>query len=240
MRQQSHLELIASENIASPAVMAAQGSILTNKYAEGYPDKRYYGGCEFVDRAEQTGHRPGPGPVRCRQRQRAAPLGLPGQHGRLLCPARTRRHGAGHGPGPRRPPDPRRQGQLFRSPFPLRPLRRQPGDGDHRLRPGGTPGQAAPPENDRGRCQCLSPVFRFQGPVGNCPISRCAADGGYGPHRRTGGSRGAPLTGSPQRRGHLHHPQDIARPSRGPDPGPGGLWQERSTARCFPAFRAAR
>ena len=53
MRQQSHLELIASENIASPAVMAAQGSILTNKYAEGYPEKRYYGGCEFVDRSEQ-------------------------------------------------------------------------------------------------------------------------------------------------------------------------------------------
>ncbi len=53
MRQQSHLELIASENIASPAVMATQGSILTNKYAEGYPEKRYYGGCEFVDRAEQ-------------------------------------------------------------------------------------------------------------------------------------------------------------------------------------------
>jgi glycine hydroxymethyltransferase len=53
LRQQSHLELIASENIASKAVMAAQGSILTNKYAEGYPEKRYYGGCEFVDRAEQ-------------------------------------------------------------------------------------------------------------------------------------------------------------------------------------------
>jgi glycine hydroxymethyltransferase len=52
-RQQSHLELIASENIASRAVMAAQGSILTNKYAEGYPEKRYYGGCEYVDRAEQ-------------------------------------------------------------------------------------------------------------------------------------------------------------------------------------------
>ena len=53
MRQHGHLELIASENIASRAVMAAQGSILTNKYAEGYPAKRYYGGCEFVDRAEQ-------------------------------------------------------------------------------------------------------------------------------------------------------------------------------------------
>ncbi len=51
-RQQYTLELIASENIASPAVMATQGSVLTNKYAEGYPDKRYYGGCEYVDVVE--------------------------------------------------------------------------------------------------------------------------------------------------------------------------------------------
>jgi glycine hydroxymethyltransferase len=52
-RQEDHIELIASENYASPAVMQAQGSQLTNKYAEGYPGKRYYGGCEFVDIAEQ-------------------------------------------------------------------------------------------------------------------------------------------------------------------------------------------
>ena len=52
-RQEHHIELIASENYASPAVMAAQGSQLTNKYAEGYPGKRYYGGCENVDVAEQ-------------------------------------------------------------------------------------------------------------------------------------------------------------------------------------------
>ncbi|MDZ4143260.1 MAG: serine hydroxymethyltransferase [Burkholderiales bacterium] len=52
-RQEHHIELIASENYASPAVMAAQGSQLTNKYAEGYPGKRYYGGCEYVDVAEQ-------------------------------------------------------------------------------------------------------------------------------------------------------------------------------------------
>jgi glycine hydroxymethyltransferase len=52
-RQTHTLELIASENIASPAVMAVQASVLTNKYAEGYPDKRYYGGCEFVDVAEK-------------------------------------------------------------------------------------------------------------------------------------------------------------------------------------------
>src|SRR3954465_12921060 len=51
-RQQSHIELIASENFTYPAVMEAQGSVLTNKYAEGYPGKRWYGGCEFVDKIE--------------------------------------------------------------------------------------------------------------------------------------------------------------------------------------------
>ncbi len=52
-RQETHIELIASENYVSPAVLAAQGCIMTNKYAEGYPGKRYYGGCEYVDIAEQ-------------------------------------------------------------------------------------------------------------------------------------------------------------------------------------------
>src|ERR1700684_866026 len=51
-RQEEHIELIASENYTSPRVLEAQGSVLTNKYAEGYPGKRYYGGCEFVDIAE--------------------------------------------------------------------------------------------------------------------------------------------------------------------------------------------
>ncbi|MEY4840346.1 MAG: serine hydroxymethyltransferase, partial [Cyanobacteriota bacterium] len=53
LRQQTHLELIASENFTSPAVMEAQGSVLTNKYAEGLPHKRYYGGCEHVDAIEE-------------------------------------------------------------------------------------------------------------------------------------------------------------------------------------------
>src|ERR1700731_1472782 len=52
-RQEDHIELIASENYTSRAVMEAQGSSMTNKYAEGYPGKRYYGGCEYVDVAEQ-------------------------------------------------------------------------------------------------------------------------------------------------------------------------------------------
>ena len=51
-RQRDYLELIASENFVSPAVLAAAGTVLTNKYAEGYPGKRYYGGCEHVDQAE--------------------------------------------------------------------------------------------------------------------------------------------------------------------------------------------
>jgi glycine hydroxymethyltransferase len=53
VRQEEHIELIASENYASPRVLEAQGSVMTNKYAEGYPGKRYYGGCEYVDVAEQ-------------------------------------------------------------------------------------------------------------------------------------------------------------------------------------------
>lgn len=52
-RQEQHIELIASENYTSPAVMQAQGSLLTNKYAEGYPGKRYYGGCQYVDEVER-------------------------------------------------------------------------------------------------------------------------------------------------------------------------------------------
>ena len=58
VRQVEGAELIASENYTSEAVMAAQGSILTNKYAEGLPRKRYYGGCEFVDQVGATRHRP--------------------------------------------------------------------------------------------------------------------------------------------------------------------------------------
>ena len=57
-RQEAHIELIASENYTSPAVMTAQGSQLTNKYAEGYPSKRYYGGCEHVDVAEDSCNQP--------------------------------------------------------------------------------------------------------------------------------------------------------------------------------------
>ena len=84
-RQHDKIELIASENYTFAAVMEAQGSWLTNKYAEGLPGKRYYGGCEYVDIAETLAQRARPGALPRRgARQRPAPLRRPGQHGRLL------------------------------------------------------------------------------------------------------------------------------------------------------------
>jgi glycine/serine hydroxymethyltransferase len=75
-RQEDHIELIASENYTSKRVMQAQGSGLTNKYAEGYPGKRYYGGCEHVDKVEALAHRTRQAVVRRRLRQRAAAFRL--------------------------------------------------------------------------------------------------------------------------------------------------------------------
>ena len=97
-RQEEHIELIASENYASPAVMAAQGSQLTNKYAEGYPGKRYYGGCEYVDVAEQLAIDRAEAAVRRRSRQRAAAFRRAGQPGGVLRGAAARRHHHGHEP----------------------------------------------------------------------------------------------------------------------------------------------
>ena len=93
-RQSRNLELIASENFVSEAVLEAVGSVLTNKYAEGYPGRRYYGGCEVVDRAEELAIARAKRAVRRRARQRPAALGLAGEHGRLLHAAQARRHGA--------------------------------------------------------------------------------------------------------------------------------------------------
>jgi len=79
-RQQNTLEMIASENFVPVSVLECQGSVLTNKYAEGYPGKRYYGGCEFVDHRRAAGDRPRQVAVRRRSRQRPAARGRSGQH----------------------------------------------------------------------------------------------------------------------------------------------------------------
>ncbi len=80
-RQQDGIELIASENVVSAAVLEAQGSVLTNKYAEGYPGRRYYGGCAEVDKRGDAGDRARQAPVRLRLRQCAAAFRRAGEPG---------------------------------------------------------------------------------------------------------------------------------------------------------------
>ena len=99
-RQRDSVELIASENFTSRAVMEAVGSVLTNKYAEGYPGKRYYGGCEKVDIVEELARRPCLRAVRRRLRQRAAPLRRQRELRRLRRAHQPGRHGARHEPRP--------------------------------------------------------------------------------------------------------------------------------------------
>ena len=115
-RQQRNIELIASENIVSEAVMAAMGSVLTNKYAEGYPGKRYYGGCECVDdggdiwRSSRVCEVFGAKFANV-QPHSGAQANMAVYHGAL----QAGRHRYGHEPGQRRPPDPRLSGQPVRS-----------------------------------------------------------------------------------------------------------------------------
>ena len=123
-RQEYNLELIASENYVSEAVLEAQGSVLTNKYAEGYPGKRYYGGCEFVDEVERLAIERALRALRRRGGQRAAALRLAGQHGRLLLAAQAGRHDPRDEPVARRAPHARQPGQLLRQVLPRRAVRR--------------------------------------------------------------------------------------------------------------------
>ena len=112
-RQSETLELIPSENLASPPILEALGSLLTNKYAEGYPGKRYYGGCEVVDEVELLAQ------SRARQLFGATYVDVqpacrePGQRGRVHGVLQARRPGDGHGPLRGWAPHPWEPGQLL-------------------------------------------------------------------------------------------------------------------------------
>ena len=108
IRQQDGIELIASENIVSAAVLEAQGSVLTNKYAEGYPGPALLRRLRVCRRRRAAGDRPGQAAVRLRVRQRAAAFRRAGEPGGVPGAAAAGRHDPGHEPRRRRPPDPRR------------------------------------------------------------------------------------------------------------------------------------
>ncbi len=128
-RQRDKIELIASENYTFAAVMEAQGSWLTNKYAEGLPGKRYYGGCEYVDVVERLAQERAlalfPGAEHVNVQPHSGAQANMAAYFAVLPPGRPR---AGHEPRPRRPPDPRLAGQLLRPAVRDPRLRRRPRD----------------------------------------------------------------------------------------------------------------
>ena len=121
-RQATGLELIPSENLVSEAVLEAMGSVLTNKYAEGYPGKRYYGGCEFVDRAEQLAIDRAKQLFGAEHANVQAHSGTQANIAVYMAALQAGRHGAGNESGPRRPPDTRPPSQFFRQDVQVRRL----------------------------------------------------------------------------------------------------------------------
>ena len=256
-RQHDKIELIASENYVSAAVMEAQGSWLTNKYAEGLPGKRYYGGCEFVDIAETLAQEralalyPGAEHVNVQphsgaQANMAAYFSVLQPGDRIL----------GHEPGPRRPPHPRHEAQLQRQALRGACLRRPPGHRADRLRRDGGAGPRGPAQAHRRRRQRLSAPVGLRADGGHRPRGRRAAVRRHGPRRRSrrGGRPPEPVPACRHR--HDDDAQDAARPARRPDllapraargRGPGELpgaegrhSARRSTRPSSPGCRAAR
>ena len=136
-RQHEGLELIASENFVSEAVLEAAGSVFTNKYAEGYPGKRYYGGCEFTDVVENLAR------DRAKQLFGAEHANVQPHSGSTANMAayaaviQAGRHDPGTEPRARRPSHPRPSAEFFRQDLQDRSLRRDQGNRDHRLRRAG-------------------------------------------------------------------------------------------------------
>ena len=241
-RQQTTLEMIASENFAPLAVMQAQGSVLTNKYAEGYPGRRYYGGCEHVDVIETARDRAAQGAVRRRVRERAAALGRPGQRGGDGRPAGARRHHPRPRPGARRPPDARDAAQLLRQALRRRRLPRRPRTTTASTWPrsSGWPDERRPKLIIAGwsaypRQLDFAEFRRIADEVGAYLMVDMAHFAGLvaaGLH---------PSPGAARPRGHLHHAQDPRRPARRRHPDHRGAGQEVQLVGVpRPAGRAAR
>ncbi len=238
-RQEEHVELIASENYASAAVLAAQGTALTNKYAEGYPGKRYYGGCAFVDVAEHLAIERAKLLVRRAVRQRAAALGLAGEPGGVPRVSQARRHDPRHVARPRRAPVARRRGQFERQALPRGVLRPRPRRGARLRRDGEARARAQPARHRRRRLGVLA-GHRLAAPAPHRRRDRRHPDGGYRALRGPGRRRALSEPGRGRRRRHQHHAQDAARAARRHAARRCRARDARSTRRCFPECRAGR
>ena len=160
-RQNSHIHLIASENFASPAVMAASGSIFTNKYAEGYPGRRYYEGCHVVDQIETLAIDRAKALFGAEAANVQPHSGAQANMSVYFSLAQAGRPGAGDEARPGRAPHPRITGQLLGPVLRLRRLRSRPPDRTGRHGPGEGVGPGAPAPDPPGRVLRLFPTSRL-------------------------------------------------------------------------------
>ena len=239
-RQRGQIELIASENFTWPSVLEAVGSVPTNKYAEGYPGKRYYGGCEVVDEIEQLAI------------DRAKEL-FGAEHANVQPHAGAQTNMAVYmavlQPGDtilslrldsRRAPHARPQGELQRAALHDRPLRRVARDDDGRLRRGAAAGEGGAAEADRLRRLCVSAHRRDRQVPRDRRRGRRAAALRHGALRRARRGRAAPESRRALRLRHVDDAQDAGGPARRLHPLPRGA-RAGGRPRGLPrACRAAR
>ncbi len=240
-RQQDGLEMIASENYTSPAVMAAQGSVLTNKYAEGLPGKRYYGGCEFVDVVERLAidrllklfgaDRANVQPHSGAQANMAVYFACLKPGDTIL--AMDLAHGGHLTHGMKL----NFSGKLYKVvSYGVRASRRA-----HRLSTR-SPSLAREhkPKLVVAGASAYPREIDFAALRADLQGGRRAVHGGHGPHRRPGRRRPARQPGAVRRLRHLDDAQDAARPARRLHPVPSRNGRRRSTRRSSPACRAGR
>ena len=239
-RQEDHIELIASENYASPNVLAAQGSQLTNKYAEGLPGKRYYGGCEFVDIAEQLAIDRAKKLFGADAANVQPQLGLAGEPGGVLRRDEARRHLPRHVARDGRPPDARLAGQHERQVVQRaqlraeRPRRRSTTTALERLAREHRPKLILAGASAYSLRIDFERIGRDREEVGAYFMVDMAhyagliAAGEY------------PNPGRRRRFRHQHHAQDAARPARRLRPRARRAREADQLRRCSPACRAAR
>ena len=239
-RQQRTLEMIASENFVPQAVLECQGSVLTNKYAEGYPGKRYYGGCEFIDVIEQLAIDRAKalfGAEHANVQPHAGAQANTAVYHALLQPGdRIMGLSLPHGGHLSHGMKINVSGRLYDI-VPVRGLARRPPDRHGR---GRAAGQGAPAEAAARRLVGLPARARLPALPRDRRRGRRAADGRHGALRRPRRGGHPPEPGPVRRRRHHDRPQDPRRPALRPDPLPARSTRRRSTPRSSRASRAAR